>query len=196
MGIPHWQCFSTHEGLVVDLKRRKLLNSAVLLATFGALSPGPTTEITAMASHNRCFAISPTKSIPLDDLPMPKVVMWVPIRHPLSQSNALHVVPVKNGGVCPCGDYRSLNGQSVIDRYPIPNIQEFASKFSSSNIFISRFAPSTFKSDTVPFRACIRGYSWTSTPSQGINYRPNDRNITDDDSGEEDNESSKSNDQI
>ncbi|UYV80342.1 hypothetical protein LAZ67_18002541 [Cordylochernes scorpioides] len=42
-------------------------------------------------------------------------------------ASPLHLVPKKDGSLRPCGDYRKLNFATVPDRYPVPNIMDFAS---------------------------------------------------------------------
>ena len=50
-------------------------------------------------------------------------------------SSALHLVPKKNRDWSPCGDYRSLNAQTVLDRYTIPHIQDFTQRLAGSKVF-------------------------------------------------------------
>lgn len=41
-------------------------------------------------------------------------------------SNPLHMVPKANGEFRPTGDYRALNKQTQMDRYPLPHLHDFA----------------------------------------------------------------------
>ena len=50
-------------------------------------------------------------------------------------SSALHLVPKKDNGWRPCGDYRALNARTIPDRYPVPHIQDYAHRLSGCSIF-------------------------------------------------------------
>ena len=50
-------------------------------------------------------------------------------------SSPLHNVQKKDRGWRPCGDYRRLNNITILDRYPLPNIDDFTSQIAGSTIF-------------------------------------------------------------
>lgn len=50
-------------------------------------------------------------------------------------ASPLHMVQKSDGSWRPCGDYRRLNSQTIPDRYPIPQLIDFAHKLSKANVF-------------------------------------------------------------
>ena len=48
---------------------------------------------------------------------------------------SMHMVPKSDGTWRPCGDYRRLNNITTPDRYPLPNIHDFAANLHGRRFF-------------------------------------------------------------
>ena len=54
---------------------------------------------------------------------------------PTKWSSPIHLQPKPDGSLRPCGDFRGLNGKTILDKYPLPNINHFNSKIKGAKIF-------------------------------------------------------------
>ena len=50
-------------------------------------------------------------------------------------ASPLHMVQKPDGSWHPCGDYRRLNTQTILDQYPLPNLADFTSRLNGCTIF-------------------------------------------------------------
>ena len=50
-------------------------------------------------------------------------------------STPIHMIKKKNGDWCVCGDFRRLNANMVLGRYPVPHLHDFASVLRGKKVF-------------------------------------------------------------
>lgn len=77
-------------------------------------------------------------------------------------SSPLHMVLKANGTWRPCGDYRSLNAQTIPDKYPLPHIQDLSSIMHGKRIFTKIDLNRAY--NQIPIRQCDIPKTAISTP--------------------------------
>ena len=63
------------------------------------------------------------------------IVEPVDTSKPTLWTSALHLQAKKCGGLRPCGDFRPLNSQIQLDRYPLPHLQKWTHKLHGAKHF-------------------------------------------------------------
>ncbi|XP_052863823.1 uncharacterized protein LOC128270462 [Anopheles cruzii] len=161
--------FLAHHDLLIDLRRRRLIDNTTRVEQTGTLISGNRTEIKAFIRAGPCADIlqrfpaltttpppgsiynstetvgQPTSArprrLPPDKLAAARaefdILLQLGICRP-SRSNwasPLHMVPKPDGTWRPCGDYRALNAQTVLDRYPVPYLQDFTATLAGKRVF-------------------------------------------------------------
>ena len=87
-------------------------------------------------------------------------------------SSPLHLVPKKDGGTRPCGDYRRLNAVTTSDRYPIPYLSDAHNFLEGKTVFskidlIKSYYQIPVAPEDIPKTAVITPfglYEWCRTP--------------------------------
>lgn len=85
--------------------------------------------------HSRARRLSPEKLAAAKAEFQSMLDMGIIRRSNSSWSSPLHIVPKPDGSFRPCGDYRRVNDATIMDRYPIPHIQDFTLHLAGRKIF-------------------------------------------------------------
>ncbi|UYV73849.1 hypothetical protein LAZ67_11001128 [Cordylochernes scorpioides] len=130
--------FLRHYGLTAYLRNHRLSDPVSSLHSIGQVSPSPAVSI-HLTLANSPIAAKP-RQLPTDKLAAAKkefaFMMEKGICRPSKSpwASPLHLVPKKDGSLRSCRDYRKLNAATVPDRYPVPNIMDFASHLHGKKI--------------------------------------------------------------